>query len=164
MTLELFRKYNIFYMKNIKLSLFSYSSAHGGDYGFASSAGSPMSVATAGGQPGNGSQSPSGSSGDENITSCQTGNGGQTGNGRKVSSHYAQISPLRGQGLPHPSVMGIPQNTGGHNSVSGSPVKSYFQVNNKLIFLSFFINLKSRILSRDHLSFFCSKQRHRTPK
>ena len=94
-----------------------------------------MSVATAGGQTGNGSQSPSGSSGDENLTSCsgvQTGNGGQTGNGRqKVSSHYAQISPLRGQGLPHPSVMGIPQNTGGHNSVSGSPVKSYFQVNNK---------------------------------
>ena len=92
-----------------------------------------MSVATAGGQTGNGSQSPSGSSGDENnVTSgsCggQTGNGGQPRNGRKVSSHYAQISPLRGQGLPHPSVMGIPQNTGGHNSVTGSPVKSYFQV------------------------------------
>ena len=92
-----------------------------------------MSVATAGGQTGNGSQSPSGSSGDENLTSCQTGNGVQTGNGRqKVSSHYAQISPLRGQGLPHPSVMGIPQNTGGHNSVTGSPVKSYFQVIYKL--------------------------------
>ena len=98
-----------------------------------------MSVATAGGQPGNGSQSPSGSSGDENITSCQTGNGVQTGNGRqKVSSHYAQISPLRGQGLPHPSVMGIPQNTSGNNSVTGSPVKSYFQVIYKLtdIFLN----------------------------
>ena len=112
--------------------IFFYSSAHGGDYGFASSAGSPMSVATAGGQTGNGSQSPSGSSGDENLTSCQTGNEVQTGNRRqKVSSHYAQISPLRGQGLPHPSVMGIPPNTGGNNSVTGSPVKSYFQVNNK---------------------------------
>ena len=85
-----------------------------------------MSVATAVGCPtGTGSQSPSGSSGDENVPGSIP-SGGQTGNGRKVSSHYAQISPLRGQGLPHPSVMGI-QNTG-HNSVIGSPVKSYFQV------------------------------------
>ena len=118
-----------FICKNLRYLYFSYSSAHGGDYGFASSAGSPMSVATAGGQTGNGSQSPSGSSGDENLTSCQAGNGVQTGNRRqKVSSHYAQISPLRGQGLPHPSVMGIPQNTGGNNSITRSPVKSYFQV------------------------------------
>ena len=81
----------------------SSASSSGQDYGFASSV-SPMSVATG---P-NGSQSPSNSSDHERS---------------KMSSHYAQISPLRGQGLPHPNVMGM-QN----NSANCSPVKSYFQV------------------------------------
>ena len=84
----------------------SSASSSGQDYGFASSV-SPMSVATG---P-NGSHSPSSSS-DHEVR-------GQS----KMSSHYAQISPLRGQGLPHPNVMGM-QN----HSTNGSPVKSYFQV------------------------------------
>ena len=103
--------------------LFLYSSAQGGDYGFASSAASPMSVATASGQTGTGSQSPSGSSGDENATSAHP----HAATRKMVSSHYAQISPLRGQGLPHPSVMGI-QNTGQNSALTGVSVKSYFQV------------------------------------
>jgi hypothetical protein len=85
-------------------------------YGFSSSV-SPMSVTIA---P-NGSQSPSSSS-DEAVAASNRAN-------RHQSSHYAQISPLRGQGLPHPSIMGL-QNNGGPNSVMGSPVKSYFQVIN----------------------------------
>ena len=98
----------------------SAASSSGHDYGFASSV-SPMSVAT--GQT-NGSQSPS-SSGDEitnNERSSKTGL-------PKVSSHYAQISPLRGQGLPHPHLMGITssQQHNNNSSVNASPVKSYFQ-------------------------------------
>ena len=84
-----------------------------------------MSVATASGQTGTGSQSPtSGSSGDENATSAPP----HAATRKMVSSHYAQISPLRGQGLPHPSVMGI-QNTGQNSALAESSVKSYFQVN-----------------------------------
>ena len=101
------------------------SSVQAGDYGFASS-GSPMSVATITGHVTNGSQSPSSSSddiGSRNLPSQQ-----------KVSSHYAQISPLRGQGLPPPSMMGVQPNSGsGHNSVTSSPVKSYFQVSYEIM-------------------------------
>ena len=106
-----------------------YSSAQGGDYGFASSAASPMSVATAGGQTGTGSQSPSGSSGDENATSAPP----HAATRKMVSSHYAQISPLRGQGLPHPSVMGI-QNTGQNSALAESSVKSYFAFQKNSLF------------------------------
>ena len=90
----------------------SAASSSGHDYGFASSV-SPMSVAT-----GQASQSPS-SSGDE--TNERSSN---KATHKAVSSHYAQISPLRGQGLPHPQLMGISHN---NNSVNASPVKSYFQ-------------------------------------
>lgn len=85
----------------------SSSSAQGGDYGFSSA--SPMSVATATGVviggPATGSHSPSAaSSGDEN---------------KVMSSHYAQISPLRGQ-------QGLRPSEHRHSNIA-SPVKSYFQ-------------------------------------
>jgi hypothetical protein len=43
-----------------------------------------------------------------------------------VSSHYAQISPLRGEGLPPPGRMGLISSTSTTNP--SSLVKSYFQV------------------------------------
>ena len=100
----------------------SSNSSSGHDYGFASSV-SPMSVAPS---ATNGSQSPS-SSGDEITTERSSKLTGLP----SVSSHYAQISPLRGQGLPHPQLMGIATSSQQHNnnngSVNASPVKSYFQ-------------------------------------
>ena len=100
----------------------SSSSAQAGDYGFSSSV-SPMSVATTTGQ--NGSQSPSSSSDDINAGS----GGGSPGNRSRqmTSSHYAQISPLRGQGLPPASMMGIAR-TPDPRSTGHSPAKSYFEV------------------------------------
>ncbi len=79
------------------------SSAQGGDYGFSSA--SPMSVATVAGL----SQSPASDREEKE---------------HKVSSHYAQISPLRGQGLPHPALMGMQSSNASH--ING--VTSYFQV------------------------------------
>ena len=90
----------------------SSGSAQVGDYGFSSSV-SPMSVATTTGQ--NGSQSPSSSSDDVTRHTSHV-----------TSSHYAQISPLRGQGLPPPSMMGL-RNTD-QRSMAHSPAKSYFEV------------------------------------
>jgi hypothetical protein len=46
---------------------------------------------------------------------------------KSVSSHYAQISPLRGEGLPPPGRMGL-VSTSSPNTNPNSPVKSYFQV------------------------------------
>lgn len=80
----------------------SFSSSPSGDsdqgYGFGS--GSPMSLAT--------------SSGGDVPTKS-----------KGISSHYAQISPLRGEGLPPPGRMGLTPSAGSSQS---SPTKSYFQV------------------------------------
>ena len=70
----------------------------------------------------NGSQSPSSSS-DHDI-----GGGSSGGSPRKMtSSHYAQISPLRGQGLPPASAMGL-RNSDQRSLMTHSPAKSYFEV------------------------------------
>ena len=87
-------------------SSFSSSGSPSGDsdqgYGFGSGS-SPMSLATSPAGDGSPSKSPS----------------------KVISSHYAQISPLRGEGLPPPGRMGLTPATAANPP---SPVKSYFQV------------------------------------
>ena len=84
-----------------------------------------MSVATTPGCQ-NGSQSPSSSS-DHDIGGGG-GGGSAGGSPRKMtSSHYAQISPLRGQGLPPASTMGL-RNSDQRSLMAHSPAKSYFEV------------------------------------
>ena len=56
--------------------------------------------------------------------------GGRSSGGsprKMTSSHYAQISPLRGQGLPPASAMGL-RNSDQRSLMAHSPAKSYFEV------------------------------------
>ena len=56
--------------------------------------------------------------------------GGRSSGGsprKMTSSHYAQISPLRGQGLPPASAMGL-RNLDQRSLMAHSPAKSYFEV------------------------------------
>lgn len=85
-------------------------------YGFASSSVSPMSLGNISGVVETSSKS-----------------------NKSVSSHYAQISPLRGEGLPPPGRMGL-VSTSSPNTNPNSPVKSYFQV-----FYTYF-NIKNNFL------------------
>ena len=76
-------------------------------YGFASSSVSPMSLG--------------------NISGVES----SSKSNKCVSSHYAQISPLRGEGLPPPGRMGLvpmSSSASSSNTNPNSPVKSYFQV------------------------------------
>lgn len=51
-----------------------------------------------------------------------------------VSSHYAQISPLRPEGLPPAGRMGLNTNI---NNLKALPLKSYFQVDFTIYILHF---------------------------